>query len=683
MAGEPVLIVAELGGSLDDGTPAPIAPIERDATDRYELALKFDFSFSSHRELMLSRTADNETCCASADVPPMAVASSRFLSEFSDFAAKEDGSNNKSRQRASGPTFRMPPLRWRGALGNAFGWAGAAGSSTMMMSETMDLTGSTFVWQPWFLQVGLRGSMARSSSTSSGSASGATKGLGLSGGATLNFFSYSRFPASVFFNAYQSTTRTAGANVSGGYNFGARGSYKAEGPGADYRLSYARSVTTQDGSEATWSDRINGGYTNEFKSFLAGSHSVTATGGWTHSAVADGTYDNTFYNLTGGASSDYYDDYGISLQSTANFYVNQSIVARRSSNTVSVLLLNTGGSWTPEEDIPLGVNGTANFSSQNTRSADFSFSSQNASATLNASYRYSQQVGFAGYAAVNWAQPSGRPAIVAVMGGGTATYGFSGEARRLGDFNYTWGGSAGAGVSASSLSAAGSVGDSDAQRVGLSVSSSLSHQVSRPFDLGPMQQLNLNMSQSISGGASSLGAYGSFSSSGGLSYTVRPREAVTLSASFSASDSRAFGKFGSNFQSISSSVNGSAQINRFSNLSANISGGFNRTGESITAGTDKVTNAKWTAYGSANANYQHSRAFGYSGLRYNAGYSLAPPGWGSATTPTVQPWGHSFNQGVSYRIGRISMSLTNNISVLGTQRSAAIMLNVVREIGNY
>lgn len=674
------MLATELGERRDRATSVSLASVDgRAEIERSQLSLRIESAFASHVEYSLFGSVAGETCCRSLEELPVVVAPSRFLSALGALNATEDEAGSKGGRKApAGPRFRIPPLRWRGTIGNNLTWLGAVGSSAMIISEDMNLSANTYVWQPWFLRVSLTGGMSRSSSTTSGS-SGASKGLGLSGGATLDFFSQSRFPTSAFFSAFRSSTTAGGSSFSGGYNLGARSNYKPEAGLSDYRLSYARNVVTQNGIVSSSADRIDGGYSTELRDFLFGGHSLSANGGWNQSRSGSGSFVNTLYSLNGSASSDYYEDFGIRLHSSANFYVNQSVLERADPNSVTVLLLNSAGSWTPEEDIPLGVSGAANFSHQSSQSGGFAFSAQNAGASLSASYRYSQQIGLNGYVGTNWAQVSNGASSASVMGGVSASYGFSGESRRFGEFNYGWGGGAGAGISGSTGSSGG------ARPINMNVSSTLSHQLSRLFELGPTERMSLNMSQGVSGNvAVGSGFSSSLSSSMDLSYSAMPFQAVGLSASLAASDSRSFGQIGTDFQTISGSVNGSAQINRFSSVTAMVNGGFNRTGRSVTAGTtDKMVDAKWRAWGAANANYHHGRALGYKGLRYNAGYSLTPPGWGSETTLTKQAWTHAFSQGVSYRIGRISMSAGNSITIVGPQKNVSIQISVVREIGNY
>lgn len=622
------------------------------------------------------------------------VNADRYLSTTGSLAANGEspGETVEAPNTRPAPAFRLPPILWRGTLGNVFAWAGTAGSSSLTMIQSSSLSGNSFIWQPWFLKVEANGSLSQYSGSNSGAGDSATKGTGLSGGATLDFFSQSRFPLTLFFNTSESKTKTSTSSSSGSYSLGARGSYTPLASPDNYRLSFVRNGSSSEGKTTATNDRLDGSYNTSPKQFLAGLHTISATAGWARSTIADGSYQNNFIQVNGQANSDYYEDYGIRAFSNAFFYTNQALSnpieggLASSRNTVSVFQFNSNGSWTPEDDIPLSVSGTVSFNSVGSTTEGVNSTARTFNGQLSGSYRINQWLGAsASLGATSLQADNSSNSSVFASGGLSAGYSFSGEPRKFADFDYNWGYGANAGLSGSTSTAAANSGAAASSRVQLSGSSSFNHRLARNYDLGPAERLRANLFQSVSVNAGGVGSMsGNLSTTATLDYSIIPREKATLTATLNATDNRGFGSIGTDYQTISGTANGSLQLSRFSSATLTLNGGFNRTGASVTAGTTTTTsNAQWYAYGSVSGSYQHGRAFGYKGLRYNASYSLTPPGWGSGSSGGQSPWSHSFSQGLYYRIGRITTSLTNNVSIVGKQSNASVMLNIVREIGNY
>jgi hypothetical protein len=577
--------------------------------------------------------------------------------------------------------WRLPPIRWRGSLGNSAAWTGAAGQSSMTFAQSSDISVSSYIWQPWFLLVGGSGSLTQSTSSNSATDS-RTKGTGLSGGLTLDLFPLSRFPVSAGFNAQQSKTKTDETTMTSGYTASLRGQYAPAVGDERYSGGYLRNVSSVEGKQVGSVDQIFADYSMPLPKFLNGSHALVATGSWSGSTQADHSNDNNFFRVSGKVDSDFYDDYGIRLYSNGEYYSNEN-VSSIGSRTVSVFQFGSSGSWVPEDDIPLSANGSLNFSSIQTEGEGQSSNAQFGSAAVSAAYRYNNYVSLNGGLRAQWNQSGS-----SISGNGGASASYSGEPREFGGFNYGWSVSGGANGTVSSAS-------NGVASSGIGLSSGVSHQLNRGFQFGPLERLNVNLSQGVSMSTSAtLGLTGTLTTSANATYTLVPRAASTLTANLSASDNQAFGSYGSSFQTLALTVNGGAQLSRYSTLSANVSASLGRSGASRTAGTDSGgANSNWFAGGSGTVSYQHGRAFGYNRLRYNAQYTLTPSGWGSSDTTTIGSqasaaskdtlWTHSFNQGVSYSLGRVRMSLTNSFSIVGQRQNVSIMLNVVREIGNY
>lgn len=586
-------------------------------------------------------------------------------------------------------SWGIPPISWRGSYGASYTYSMASEAEpSTTLAQSLSLSGSSYVYQPWFATVtgGMNVSLQNShsgASTSTGS------GRGFSLGA--NVLPRTRFNSAIGLTQSENTATSSGVSTTysttgltlqqtyspptGAFRSNTRLDHNSinSGPsGSDTIDALAVSVAVPLATENPQSLSFNGGFSNNRTSRAAGGSS--------------------FSNFA-ASHSIYLEDYVFTLNSDLTYTGNDF---RQPATTAQSTLLQAGSAfdWLPSDDYPITLRGGLRALSSSTATT------QVATPTVAANSQESKITSYFGNVQAaypinkNWNLNGGVNAVStgATTGGAetktsiialTMNAGWTGDGYRtkLGAFDYNLNYGAGAGVSwnKTDLAAAtvstttGSVGHNFGRTVEVS---------SRPMTLGFGQSVSVSKSSN-----SSLSTGLSHTASMGWGLVSGPNSSLTSSAQFS--DARSFGVTNSYQQSINASLFGNRLLTAFSTLGSNVAVGFTRQG--VSAGTTTGNNTQgsdtgaWRGYGAGSVIYSNMRFADVSGLNYTFTYQMnirqsAQRSLGDASA-TPYDVDHQINQKWNWRLGLLGWQIDNTFSYVGSTLSGSISLSITRDFG--
>lgn len=554
--------------------------------------------------------------------------------------------------------WSVAPIRWGGDIGLSLlrtQVEGQPGQTHLM--QTTNFRGSSYFWKPWFAQV--NGDVSLVLARSHQGASGAPGGGDMSsnrveGGGTLALFPVSRFPFTAFFR--KSDSRTSGELTTNPYTmrrYGLTQSYSPKQGGSTYRLSYNRSDID---SAVSGSDRAEA---------LAGS--VSMHRGFHTLNLNARRYTNTNSKSgdsssirTASASHSYRPSSTFTVDSLAN--VNRTQYDLASGSTPLNLdsryrQLNTFATWRPRQDSPWRLTGGARFygyeSGTNVESRSLSV---NAAAT----YTLSRNTTFNASGQFTQVSSNANEKVLSVQRGGVD---YNSDPIKLGKYSYTWT----TGANVENRTGEGNSGRGLGARIG--------HRLTRSVALGKDSTLRLDAGQDYSK-RYDTGPYTSQTlvHSGGAIWQLTLSESASTQLSATASDTRTTGYGEQHFQLINLQGSGRWVFSRWSSLGANMT----------LQATRQVENSFSTSL-SGNLDYEHTRAFGVSRLRYHALLNINQYRNGTRLDGNIdaplQPVNWSFEQRLEHDIGRLQTRLSLRVADVGAAKNWIIFLRVLRTFG--
>ena len=589
------------------------------------------------------------------------------LSRTSDAAlATEvaDGPNEKAAGRAektapaapageSPSSLRFAPVQYWGNIGYELRHETVDEKEYLLQSLTAKVNASTFIWQPWFAQVGGGLGITTSAASTAETADGKEANNFFTGNAALNLLPYSRFPFEAHFDRSDSRLNTGLGAVTSAYQttrFGLSQRYRTAAGDTQYLASYDRNLwESADFGEdkqdilrlemtrrlANQIFQINGDYTRNDRprtnestllNTLVARHSYTP--GTTLSVESLASLTRTNHRLTQGESDFRY------------------------------LQLSSFAFWRPTGE-PLTVTGSVRLFGMNSDSNGAAPSLvRGASANLGGVYELTRHMRLNGSINVNMTDNNDTQTVASNQSAGLT---YQPDAISLGAFRYTG-------------FASGTVTNrTDPTDSGQRLTLQLGHSLNRSMGLGS-GTLGLNVSQMASSDMDSrIPSVLRLSHSGSLTWS-RAEGQTTTFLRLSASDSRAVSGAQDFFQLLN------LQASRNENLSRNASWGGNLTIQAVRQSTGPMPVATYTT-SSADLSYRHQRAFGVPRLRFVSELRI----YGDTLLPLLaspeQQESRSWENRLDYSIGRVQLRLSARISEINNKQYSLLMFTLNRQFG--
>lgn len=578
----------------------------------------------------------------------------------------------------TGFRFDLAPVRWGGTLSEIFSYGTIGDTKRTLHTQAAYIRGASYIWQPWFAQVGATLGFATSGQTTSTSGAASTsesttRSNSITGGGSLSLFPVSRFPFSASYDV--SDNRTSGEIVSSDQRttrLGLRQSYSPAKSQMQLIGSYDRSTVESDFFGRDTVNALSGSMSMPFREH----HKLNFNADYTSNQPRTNQAGTKFTTLS--ARHNYQPSSLMSLDtfstySRTNIDIDTPTVGRLVADTQS-FQVSSNGFWRPHEESPLNVSGGVRYFNTSSSTLDTSADFQSFGANLFAGYAYSRNVNFSGGLGVTQAVFAGRSQVITTQ---NATASYNADPKMMWDGVYSW--NAATGVNNQTGAAEGNQASVNAQ---------IGHNFFREVYRDERSFVSMNLGQfagvftgGVAGGSQSL------SHRGGLSWSLRQSDNLLMSFSASVSDSRNFGNIESESQQISLQANGNLLLSRYSTFGANMFiYGTRQTG--FRGPLDPVQSEPgwdWGANGSMQ--YQHSRAFGVPRLRYSAQfiantYLQSSRILGNVNAPVDQAT-YSFDQRLIYTIGRLDLLGSFRIDKLQGRNNAILFLRVNRNFGAF
>lgn len=532
---------------------------------------------------------------------------------------------------------------------------------------TLNAATETFIWQPWFAQIGgnLRLTTSTNSSSSKeegfGNSGSEQKGLIVTGNGQLRILPHSTMPFEAHID--RSDSRTTSELISVGEYAGQRVGFSQQynyGKGTA-SLGFDRSTQT---SGTTGRDRQDSLQLN--LSHSLDEHRVTLNGTRSHNVREITSEGATQDNLS--VQHNYMPLPELSLDTTANVSRSSYDMVQGGSET-SLTQLSTMAFWRPEE-MPLTVMGGVRLLamqadvSAGTQLATSTTRVQNSNINVGATYDLSPSIQLTGAVNANAIETNGRRAVSANESAGV---GYRPETIELGEFRYNW-------STATTANSSSGAGESSRQ-----MTLQLSHSLSRHFKLDKQSSLTIELSQGLSGVAGLKSVNGEplatkrVTHGAGVSWSMNTGNGSAM-ARLSANDSRSLDGSQDFFQMINFQASSNLPAGTYSSWSGNLTiqairqGGNavllpSETGTGLPAvllRTPVDDSVKLSSSGSIT--YQNHRIFGVRNLRFVSdlrlnGQALLPL-FGGPQDQEVAAWDNRFE----YYIGRTVLRVSTMIA---------------------
>jgi len=571
----------------------------------------------------------------------------------------------------SKPRWQIAPVRWNGQIGLTASLNESEGQARRtQFSEVFDIGASSYIWQPWFIQVmGAAGLLL--SQTREGSEPGGAQGnqgalgggsRGLTGNFALNVFPVSRFPFQ--FKVDVNDSRASGDFVGSEYRstrIGLQQNYRTPRGDSSYVARLDSSTLTSD---SYGRDRVN---------VLEGQMSSA----WDNQRLqVDASYTNNSRSSDDlgsrtarlSAQHGWRADELLSVESLGSLsHESRRFAAGVSEFSSEVRQVNTLLNWRTDWDEPVIVFGSARLYESSISNGGAESSGRLANVNGSASYRFTGNLSVFGGASFSRIENGDQANTLTSQSAGAQ---YQIDPRTWGPATYT----ANAGVAASNQTG-GELGD---RRL---VQLSAGHRVSVAIATGTASAWNFSLGQDASLiNDSDTGASHILSHSGSISWRYSPPAGLAGFASLSIGDSRTYGgEREGEFQLANFQISGQLRPGPYSMFNANF------TAQATRQVTALEPEPRVTRSTSGGATYQHVRAFGVPRLRYLAQVNVYNQQTdrrlqGDPNAPREQvSW--MFEQRLEYLIGRLDSRLTLRIAEVDGKKNASLIGSVFRRFG--
>ncbi len=614
-------------------------------------------------------------------------------------ATGASGSAESRLPSLEGEVWQMAPIRWTGNTGTLGSTFSGGDSSSLNLTNTLNITANSFIVAPWLGK--WSGSFGRSSAT------GLSTGVGIKNksqstsnnfSGIVNLLPNSEFPFSAHFSHGMSEGRGGGSTSEGGATtIGLTQKYRTNGGRDNYSARYGRSIL-RSGQERSVSSSMGADYSTwlefPYEHILEGRHSLNAAVDFVpQTATSAGAGQR---QLGGNVSHDWKVHEDLSINSrlqmrNSRLELLQGNALQRNNSTI--LIGSSNFSWRPSEGelswLPfeygrLSLSGGASASSTQTDTGTGTplISQQVFTGSLGGGYVFNKNL-TAG-ASVSGSMSSSDGGRFSILNA-NANANYSGDALKLGSFDYSWGIGGGLGA-----------GLANPGTTSTNAGFSGNHSLNRTIVIDPSQSVGLNASQglsvNLSQGAGATSTTTSLSNAAGANWTARYGEALSGSVSANVNHSVNFGT--STSQSFATTLAGSSgYVHHFSaRASGGLSGSISWSGSMIgnvqSQTLNQVTVGGWqgSLAGNVQASYKHIAPFSVPNLHYGANliwtFAQSAAGGGDAGAAALNS-STSLQQNLTYRIGRLSFNANAAVINVGARTSYSIFGSVNREFSGF
>ncbi|UCE30216.1 MAG: hypothetical protein JSW68_08925 [Burkholderiales bacterium] len=593
-----------------------------------------------------------------------------------------------------GIRWELAPIRYWGQIAIDYRTSGSdGGGQGSQQTVSVSINGASYIWQPWFAQ--LRGGLGLVLARSEATDGGGTRNLGLTGSLGLSLLPISRFPSNFYLDV--SDSRADGEFTGVDYRtvrFGFDQSYTPPDSSARYRLAFDQSTIRVDdaatgargASSMASSDTVRtlrATYSRSFERQSIDAEASISTNGRDDPlgrarSQSDLVTVRHSYQPADALSIE-------SLASLTRFDNDLPTRSGRQNLGLRTLQLSSFATWRPlpgdawhSADHPLYL--TANVRAMVLSSDNLGTQSETRSlfAGIGLNYQLLRTVRLIANTSLARFSAHSGPSTSSL----TQSFGLSyaGDPIALGRFVYTHSASVSASLAKTTGADAGSRHGTNA---------SLNHGLSRTWALGPASSFALSLGQGLSlghGTQRSLG--GGLTHSVAASWTRSTGGASRSLARVSATDSRALGAQGVDYQMVNVQVSQQQSLSRVSYWSGNLTwqGTRRRDPEEDPELLGFAPRGWTTSYG-ADLSYVHQRAFGVQGLRYTAllnanSFDVDRRDQGFVDAPLSNTT-LAFDQRLEYRIGRLDIRLSARWARVDGKDSWVVFLRIVRAFGRF
>lgn len=562
------------------------------------------------------------------------------------------------------------PTSLGGQVSYGYGISKADNAETERTSLNVNLLGSGYFWEPWFVTLG--GAVGLGLSETNSNPGGGSEASTVTGNLDFTVFPRSRFPTFFGYSVSNSRTQPLEGVFTEGQDYEVRRFYIRQLYNRSNNLRFSayfnQNELNTDGQQDS-TDQAMGFEVNRRQSFQV------IQSGFRHniSKFTQPRRENTDSNVY--LNHGYYPSSDLGVISLANYI--QTISEQRGVRSTENASIQGSSSfyWRPEHRPFFVSGGLRLFKSENDGRE-----SRSAATTIAGSYRYSRNTRFNLGASVNLTETDTQQTTSVSE---TLSAAYNSDPYRFFGMDWSW--ATGAGLSntnrstdGGSTAAATSTTDETqaAEEDSVqSVNASLSHRFSKGWVLGKYSSLRFNFGQGAGGGKSTVEEEPVYSlnHSTGLSWS-RSAPGAQTSATMQYSDNRSYvGDAITIFQTLNFQMTRQQNINRLSGMT----GTFNfQASESqaedeqgaVSSDADGVSHA-----GSASLAYFHSRFFGIYRLRFDSTVTTRDllnsetNSSGSSESEEVKlDWRNNF----TYNIGLLSTSLNITVTDVGGEARA-------------
>jgi len=491
-------------------------------------------------------------------------------------------------------SFALPmiPMAYSGSLGYTYSFLKSEEAESENSTLTANISGTGFIWQPWFVTLGFGLSFGFAESNSNTSASG-TSTTTYSGNVQFTVFPQSRFPFIMSLSRTDSRLENTAASFTADDHyinyrlFMSQTYYGVSGYVA--RLSYDHNSFESNRSDSS-SDNFSGTFRarKSHHRFNAAANYSTSERSTSDLKPSSGILEGR-HNYSPGTE--------FQVTSLASYTRNDAGVSDNRGLSQSVQA-NSNFSWRPI-DRPYTLNGGARVSTSESGAGS---ESNNLATNIGASYRASRALRFLAQASVSATDTNSDQSIFSTT---SVNANYSSQQYFVGRFNWSWNGSGGAGNSTSSLN--------DTTNSIQNYSVSAGHNFSRSASVGRTSTMNFAFTQNGNVSHSSEIDDTIFGLGNGISagWSRRGLSSGTFS-SLSITDTRTFSTSDTVFQQLYWQFTQRNALSRVSALSSTAT--FQATRQDI---PDNETPSQPMTL-TANITYTNARTFGIYPLRFSS-----------------------------------------------------------------
>ncbi len=486
----------------------------------------------------------------------------------------------------------MVPMAYSGSLGYTYSYIKSEDAESENSSLTANISGSGFIWQPWFvtLGVGLSIGIADANSSTGGSSTSTTTG---SGNIQFTVFPQSRFPFVMSLSRTDSRLENTGATFSAddyyvNYRIFMSQTYYAVS-GSVARFSYDHNAFESERSDSS-SDSVSASYRAKKRRQSYSVNANYSTSERSNSSLKPNTSLLEFQH-------DYSSGPDMSVSSLASYTRNDS-GADGDMGIFQNAQANSTFSWRPI-DRPYTLSGGARIA---TSESGTGAESNSLATNIGASYRVTRSLRVLALASVSATEADSTQSVNSAQ---SVSASFSSQQYFVGRFSWNWSSSAGVNNSYTTI-------DDESESV-QNVAGSLGQTLNRSWSVGRTSSMNLAFSQNGSASKSTDIDEPVYGLGHGVSmgWSRHGISASTFS-SVTVSDTRTFGDTETSFQQLTGQLTQRNALSRVSALSANVT--FQASQQEISQ-TESPSQPKTLA---ANITYTNARTFGIYPLRFSA-----------------------------------------------------------------